>query len=531
MSQEQRRFRQFVPKYIHNNNNLHIDKFSTNDILSALKKLKPKFTKGPDDVPAFIVRDCAHAFVEPLCIIFNMSLKSGIFPDIWKKSRVCPVYKKGEKNNIENYRQITIICNFAKVFEIALHNVLYPHIEGQISVHQHGFVKNRSTVSNLFCITQYVAQYMDLNGQVDVLYTDFSKAFDRVDHHLLLHKLDLAGLSMLLLNLFNSYLSQRTQYVECRGVKSFEISVTSGVPQGSVLGPLLFILFINDIVDNLDVCYLLYADDMKLFCNVNSEADCEKLQNELKKVNDWCSLNNLPLNVEKCNVMSYYRKQSPILKEYQLNDKILHRPKHMKDLGVTFDSELTFNVHVNNIRQSSFKNLGFVIRNSTGFDDVYTLTLLFNSFVRSKLEYASLIWNPSYLTYIDSLEVVQRRFLKYLSFKEDGLYPPIGIPQSLLLDRFSSSSLQDRRIRQSLIFLYKILNNKIDCPQILEQIRFHVPRIEARNNITLYLAKSRTNLLKYSPLHFMCDNYNSLQDRVDIFNCSINKLKTLDTVR
>ena len=166
----------------YNNICLNLSEFMTNDVLSALRQLKPKFTKGPDEIPAFVVRDCANVLAEPLTIIFNLSLKTGTFPDIWKRSQICPVYKKGNKHEIENHRPITIICNFAKVFEIALHAVIYPHAEGQITQCQHGFVKNRSTVTNLMCITQYISQNLDTNTQVDVLYTDFSKAFDRLDH-------------------------------------------------------------------------------------------------------------------------------------------------------------------------------------------------------------------------------------------------------------------------------------------------------------------------------------------------------------
>lgn len=504
---------------------LHLTEFSEADVLNALKRLKPKFTKGPDNIPAFIIRDCAHALVKPLTVIFNLSLRSSKFPDIWKHARICAVYKKGDRGNVENYRQITIICNFAKVFEIALHDILYWHLQGQITMHQHGFMRNRSTVTNLFCLTQYISYQMDVNNQVDVLYTDFSKAFDRLDHGILLRKLRIAGLSLSLVKLFECYLTGRTQYVECRGFVSENILVTSGVPQGSILGPLFFVFFINDIVEDFNVRYLLYADDVKIFCSINSLEDCIKLQSNLDKISDWCIENSLPLNVTKCSVLTFSKKVFPVWFDYHIHNITLSRPDTVKDLGVIFDGKLSFNLHVNAIVKASYKNLGFVLRNSFRFTDVNVLMLLFNAFVKSKLEYAALIWQPGYNTYTECLENVQRRFLKFLSFKLDGQYPAIGTPQVQLLNRFSMLSLQNRRKSQSLIFLRKLLTNKIDCSEILKQLIFYIPRNETRFQHTFYLTTPRTNVLKFSPLYFMCQNCNEFPN-IDIFNSNYNTLKT-----
>ena len=153
--------------------------------------------------------------------------------------------------------------------------------------------------------------------------------------------------------------------------------------------------------------------------------------------------------------------------------------------------------------------------------------LLFNAFVKSKLEYAAIIWQPGYNVHTESLENIQRRFLKFLSFKIDGQYPYVGIPQQNLLNRFSVLSLQNRRKMQSLIFLNKLINNKIDSPQLLEQLNFHIPRVKARRCCTFYLTAPRSNILKFSPLFFMCENCNNLQDRLDIFNYSYRSLKNV----
>lgn len=508
-------------------NFLHINVFNEDNVLKALLKLKPKFTKGPDDIPAFIIRDCAYAFVYPLTIIFNLCLKTGVFPDRWKLSRVCPIFKKGDKLNVENYRPITIICNFAKVFEISLYDGIYNNIRGQISSYQHGFVKSRSTVTNLFSVTQFISEAIDAGKQVDVIYTDFSKAFDRLDHGILLHKLKLFGFSDLLISLLSSFLSGRNQFVEYRGFKSDQYLVTSGVPQGSILGPLLFILFINDIVSCIDVNCLLYADDMKLFCSIETDDDCALLQNNLNSVNDWCLLNNLPLNISKCNVVSFSRKNQPLKFNYRLNNTFLNRLDECTDLGVLFDSKLNFNKHIENIVLSSYKNLGFVIRNSNGFDDIQLLNSLYNAFVKSKLEYASLIWNPGYIKYCNSIENVQRRYLKFVSYKIDNVYPVIGVQHEQLLNRFHFLSLHDRRKLCSLLFLHKLIHNLIDCPNILSMLNFHAPTFETRNHKTFYLCTPRTNALKFSPLYFMCETYMSIQDQLDIFHSNITYIKSI----
>ena len=180
---------------------------------------------------------------------------------------------------------MTIICNFAKVFEIALDVILYPHVQGQISIHHYGFMRNRSTTTNLFCITLFIVQNFEINVQVDVVCTDFSKALDRLDHGILLQRLGKLD-CLPLIDLFKSYLSNRTQFIECRGFSSQKFSVSSGLPQRFIFGPLLFVIVINDIVEDLDVHFLLYANDINIFYAVNNSSDCLKLQNNLNKLDE-----------------------------------------------------------------------------------------------------------------------------------------------------------------------------------------------------------------------------------------------------
>ena len=267
---------------------INLQKFTEQVVLSVLKKLKSKPTVGLDKIPAFLIKDCAIIFSRPLMTLFNLSLDTSTFPEQWKISRITPVFKKGDKNCVTNYRPISIINNFSKVFEIILHEQLYNSFNRYITPHQHGFMKRRSTVTNLFCFTQDLAKSLDVGEQTDVIYTDCSKAFDKLDHGILLDKLSAPGTSSRLLALFHSYLMNRKKIVQCHGTNSREFVATSGVPQGSHLGPLLFNIFLNDLVHVLDVRYLLYADDVKIYLRINTRDDCVQLHQNFIKMNKWC---------------------------------------------------------------------------------------------------------------------------------------------------------------------------------------------------------------------------------------------------
>lgn len=248
--------------------------------------------------------------------------------------------------------------------------------------------------------------------------------------------------------------------------------------------------------------------------------DCEQLQFSLDRIHNWCTNNNLPLNIEKCKVMSFSLKHNTLAYGYSVNGILLDRVATFRDLGVILDSKLSFIPHINDLAATCFRSLGFIIRNSRDFSNIHTLKLLFYAFVRSKIEYASVVWSPYYQSHVNRLERVQRRFLKYLSFKLDARYPEIGIPERELLRRHSVCSLEDRRTVSQLKFLHNILHNKVDCSDILNQLNFLVSRAAARQADTFYVPTPRTNICKFSPISRMCNAYNAHQERFDIFNCS-----------
>lgn len=504
-------------------NNIYFYPICESEVITACKKLKDKMTSGTDNIPSFIVKDCAGVLSCPLAKIFNLCLNNKQYPSVWKETKICPVYKSGRKDNIENYRPISIISNLSKVFEIILYNRIYPLISRQLSQYQHGFVSKRSTVTNLFIMTQYISECLDKGGQVDVIYTDFSKAFDSLHHNILISKMKAFGFSKDATDFLKSYLTDRIQFVSYNGYKSDKYFQTSGVPQGSNLGPIMFLMFINDLCENITTGRLCYADDLKLFSSINVESDCYRLQNQLKYVQTWCDENELSLNANKCQILSYTRKKNIFHFPYIIKGSNLKRVNVTKDLGVTFDQKLTFNEHISLKVCDALKSYGFIVRNCRNITNIKAIKLLYFSFVRSKLEYASIIWSPFYNVHNQIIERVQRKFLKFLTFKVDGSYPERGVANNELCSRFNLISLKTRRNCSSVIFLYKLLHNFIDCSDILEQISFNVPSYPTRNIVTFRQPQARTNIMLNSPMYVMCKNFNDICMYCDIFNCSLNQ--------
>lgn len=270
--------------------------------------------------------------------------------------------------------------------------------------------------------------------------------------------------------------------------------------------------------------FLLYADDVKIFAKIQCLEDCFTLQRSLEQINNWCLNNNLQLNISKCNVISFTTKATVVKYNYVLDSAPISRSDTFCDLGVTFDARFSFVPHVNKVLSHASKSYGFIVRCTRDFNNVEVLKLLYNSYVRSKLEYASVIWSPGYNVHVNNLEKVQRRFLKYAWYKCEGVYPPQGFSHTTLLNKFGYVSLSDRHDYHYLITLFKILNNLLDCSGIVNKLCFYVPRVNSRHSTTFYLQLTRTNVLKFSPIFSMCSRYNALPN-LDFFSQSISSVK------
>ena len=504
----------------HNVVNLSNICFSDEDVLKATEKLKPSSSAGPDGIPAIILKRCAIALCVPLRIIFNKSLSLGVFPDCWKKSAMFPVYKKGNKHDIVNYRGITSLSAGSKLFEILVGNVLSREFKPYMSTAQHGFYPGRSTTTNLLEFSSHCMKNIEKGLQVDTIYTDLKAAFDRVDHNILLAKIERLGASHHFTKWLKSYLVDRTLFIKLGNTESDSFVNLSGVPQGSNLGPLLFNLFFND------VCYvippgskLIYADDLKLFRIIRSTADCKELQRYLDEFSNWCTRNLLIISVSKCSVISFTRKLEPLPWNYSISGETLERVSVIKDLGVLLDSQLFFKHHYSHIIVQANKNLGFMMRIAKELTDPFCLLSLYISLVRSILETSAIIWSPYTDIWTNRIESVQAKFLRFalrsLPWRDPVQLPPYASRCRLL----GIDTLAKRRDVFRAVFVGKLLTGEIDAPNILSEININVPYRNLRMRNFLRLSFHRTEYGQNEPIRAICDVFNNVFDSFD-FNVS-----------
>ncbi|KAJ0169577.1 hypothetical protein K1T71_013710 [Dendrolimus kikuchii] len=488
-----------------------------------LKQLDKDKGAGSDGIPPVFWNSCYKSLAPPLCAIFNRSLREGVFPSKWKSAHIIPIHKKGSKAHIENYRGISILNTVAKVFERIVYKDLYPIISFSLPDRQHGFLKKRSTITNLACFTDYVLKNMEGGGQVDVIYTDFEKAFDRVDHNILIDKLNKLGVHGDLLRWLKSYLSCRSQAVVLGGYRSDFIKIPTGVPQGSHLGPLLYNAYIYDINDCLKNSeYLMYADDKKIFFRIKSEIDCLRIQSDLDCLSAYYTKNNINLNIQKCECISFTRKIKPIFYNYNFSGTPIKRVRYVRDLGVYFDDKMTMSNHIDIIVNKAFKNLGFVLRICKCFSDISVIKSVYYSFVRSILEYASPIWSPKYVIYKERLERIQRIFcnhINYLSRISPNSYKDSCSSHRLL-------SLDERRTVLDMSLLYEIVHSRVDCPELVSKLAYNVPRYRTRHTSLLNVPCNSTNYTQNSLFSRMARTYNTKFCKIDLFASSKYKFKS-----
>lgn len=364
-------------------------------------------------------------------------------------------------------------------------------------------------------VTDFISACLDRGSQVDVLYFDFRKAFDRVNNDVLLIKLQKIGFAQGLLRFTANFLKDRQQFVRLGMYDSLPYHTRSGVSQGSIFGPLLFVFMVNDLpkVIKHSKC-LLYADDLKLVIEIKSREDCLKLQSDVDAVYAWSNKNKMEFNPMKCHAMTFTRKWHPIQFEYQLGPHEITRSTTMKDLGVTFDRKLTFNDHITNVAKESYRRLGFVMRNSKDFKGTKVIRLLFETLVRSKLEASSCVWNPHEKHYSCMLEKVQKAFLRCLYKHEYGCYPYL-YPTSFLLGCLGYNSLEVRRESQQMTLMCKILRGLIDSPNLLQKLsRLFVPdpgSCPRRGRHPLFSVPPRRTLAHaHSPIQHTLSEFNRL---------------------
>jgi len=429
---------------------------------------------------------------------------------------------------VSNYRGIAKLSAFPKVFEHIIADQLNSSLKPVISESQHGFMRNKSTVTNLLEFTSLVTDGFSDGKQTDVTYTDIAKAFDRLCQNLLCWKLDHIGLPPILVKWIESYLTNRYQCVLFNNTISRRFKVTSGVPQGSHLGPLLFNLFINDLPAVIKHCtILMFADDVKLCHSYNDPCEQYFIQADLNNLSEWCRANGLTLNTDKCKVMCFSWR-SLFVPSYMLNGVHLEVVSEFRDLGVLMDPKLTFNNHINAIICKARSMLGFIKRWSIEFKDPYTPKLLFTALVRPLLEYASPVWCPSYAVHSDAIESVQKQFLLF-ALRGLPWDPSLSLPpyeHRLKLIRLPT--LKSRRIVANICFIFKLINGNIFSSSLLSRLNFNVPTRSQRSLRyfrPLWLRTYTANYLDCEPFRSICKAFNTYYFLV-CFSDSLSKIKS-----
>ncbi|CAH2084216.1 unnamed protein product [Euphydryas editha] len=502
--------------------------FNESEILKFVKSLDIQKGAGPDNLPPLFVRRCGPAIAFPLTLIFNRSLSEGVFPDEWKKARIVPVHKKGDRMDVQNYRPISILSCFSKLFEKIVYPIMSNHLERFLTWSQHGFRKGFSVQTNLSVFVSDLSRAIDRGQEVDAIYTDFSSAFDKVNHTLLLDKLGRYGVGGSILEWFKSYLSRRPQSVAIKGFESNTYLASSGVPQGSHLGPLLFLVFINDITNEIKHCKIsLFADDLKIYRTIKNNVDAGLVQKDLNAIFTWCQTNSMTLNVNKCFFIKYSRKKKPLVSNYLIGNKPLKEVSEIRDLGVIIDKKLTFRSHVDKVVAKAARVLGFIRRNSNGFSQGVKI-VLYNALVRSLLEYASVIWSPTFNVHSQRVESIQRTFTRHLAFSASGISH--RRPYCQRLAWFGMMSLRNRRTLLDMCFLHKILSQDVRDSNLVERISLSVPRRYPRNKIhnIFHIPISKTRMGNQAPVVRLCANYNRIVrdlPGIDIFGDSFTMFK------
>eukprot|EP00057_Strongylocentrotus_purpuratus_P010558 XP_011665032.1 PREDICTED: RNA-directed DNA polymerase from mobile element jockey-like [Strongylocentrotus purpuratus] len=415
--------------------------FNTDGIKKLLENLNPGKAPGPDQVPIRILREAAQQIAPVLQVIFTQSYVTGTLPQDWLTANTVAIYKKGNRSLPVNYRPVSLTCVTTKLMEHIIFHSIMDHLELHtlLQHYQHGFRKQHSTESQLAITVEEIARALDHHHQIDMLILDFSKAFDTVPHQRLLGKIDHYGIRDNTKNWIKTWQTARTQRVVVDGAASETIDVESGVPQGTVLGPLMFLLYINDIGEDKD-------------------EDAQDLQKDLQKLHKWAGKWQMLFNAKKCYSMRIHRKQKPIILNYTMGDEVLAAVSSQSYLGMEIHEKLSWKHHIKAVAAKANRTLGFIRRNLSLCSSAIKKQA-YTTLVRSQLEYGAAIWDPYRQNLIDSLEKVQRRGIRFITgnhSREDSVTAMrlnIGLP-----------TLQERRLESRLAMMYKILHHQIAIP-------------------------------------------------------------------
>jgi len=440
-----------------NKHSMFITPCTSVEIIDIVKAFKTTKGIGLDGFSVYVIKQIIYQIADPLAVIFNKSLESGTVPRILKSAKVTPIFKAEDKKLVNNYRPISVLPVFSKILEklmfsrlesfINKHNILYKN--------QFGFREKHSTSMALLNIIEHITSELDNNSYTLGIFIDLSKAFDTIDHKLLLYKLEHYGIRGIALEWFKNYLSDRTQTVEIDDSQSSIMPVTCGVPQGSILGPLLFLLYINDIVNSsLIFKFILFADDTNLLLsNENIDELIKTANSEIQKISDWLKVNKLSLNIKKTHFMLFHYRQKYIPNNIclKIDNQLVEKVSYTQFLGIVLHENLTWQTHILTIERKISKNMGIlkalqikVPRN--------VLYHLYNTLIYPYLQYCNIAWASQESVHTKRLFVLQKKAIRIVC------HAKWNAPSSPLFKQLHTLKFHDINKLQTGCLMYKLMN-------------------------------------------------------------------------
>lgn len=492
----------------------------TNFVKSQIREMNETKATGCDGMSVKLLKCAGDSIIQPLTFIFNLCISKGTFPTEWKRARVTPIFKAGDPHSVNNYRPVSILSCVSKILERHVHDTFYDYLSQNhlLSERQFGFRPNRCTETALISIADEWYNSINDGKLTGVMFIDVRKAFDTVNHHVLLHKLKSYGVSDKAMSFFTSYLSNRQQAVNFNGVLSDFKPINIGVPQGSILGPLFFILHVNDFPKCLKHSnVIMYADDTSLSTD-GKTVECveEKLFEDFLCTIQWMKDNKLSLNLDKTQCMligsaQKLARSSPL--KIKVNDIVIQNVQSAKLLGVYVDVNLSWHQHINFMCKKIAKKLG-VLRRLSSFMSAKGISKVYSSIVFPHFLYCSSVWSmPSNNTNIDRLYKLQKRAARILLGIRNSL-----TPTQELFNRLKWMPITDYFKYRKACLTFKIIHSTNPLQKNLVFVSgVSSRRTRAATSNKLYVPPTRTAVFKRSFTYSACILWNDLS--AELRNC------------